>query len=38
MITDFTLKIAGALWELQSSITSLVLFGEYPYPAEENYE
>lgn len=38
MITEFTMRLADALWKIQSTMTSIVLFGEYPYPAEEDYE
>lgn len=38
MISYLTEKLAEYAWMIASSITSMVLFGEYPYPAEEDYE
>lgn len=38
MITQLTLKLAEYAWMIEQSITSMVLFGEYPYPAKEDYE
>ena len=38
MIIDFTMKLAEALLELESSMTSVILLGEYPHPVEEDYE
>ena len=38
MISYLTEKLAEYAWMIESSITSMVLFGEYPYPAKEDYE
>ena len=38
MITYFTMKLMEYAWMIEQSITSMVLFGEYPYPAKEDYE
>lgn len=38
MITDFIDKLSDFMWIIEQSITSMVLFGEYPHPNKEDYE
>lgn len=35
MIAHFLCACASFSWILESSMVSLLLFGEYPYPAED---
>ncbi len=38
MIAYIAEKIANLSWHMETTIVSMVLFGEYPYPAKEDYE
>ena len=38
MIAYIAEIIANLSWHMETTIVSMVLFGEYPYPAKEDYE
>jgi hypothetical protein len=38
MFTDFALRLAEFVWMIEEAMTSVILFGEYPRPIEEDYE
>lgn len=38
MVESFLLACTSFAWWIETTITSLLLFGEYPYPAEDDAE
>ena len=38
MIDKFVDWVTSYNWHMETTLISMVLFGEYPYPAKEDYE